>query len=155
MSRVLTILKTGISCAIIIFIMQALTYWFFAERFEEYYKYTPFFIVLLKIGIINLIIYLFFSFVIFAVFGHIPGNFLSRSFLLMAFFVVFKTTPVVLNLFFASAVNLSFVLIFLTMNVISDVISAFIFTGMFTETVKIFEANSEKKDVNKNKGEKV
>jgi len=26
---------------------------------------------------------------------------------------------------------------------------------MFTETVKIFEANSEKKDVNKNKGEKV
>ncbi|MCX8093560.1 MAG: hypothetical protein N3E50_05270 [Candidatus Goldbacteria bacterium] len=134
MNRFFTILKTGISCAAIISIIQTLAHWFFIEKFEEFYKYSPFIIILLKIGIINLIIYLLFSFLIFNFFNYIPGNFLSKSFVLMCFFVIFKTVPVVLNLFFSSNIDLTFVLIVGLMNLLSDIISAFVFTGMFSES---------------------
>lgn len=138
MNKILTILKTGIICAFIISIIQCLTYWFFAEKFEEFYKYSPFLIIVLKIGVINFIVYLFFSILIFNFFSYLSGNFISKSFILMVFFVVFKTTPVILNLFLPFWMNLSFVMIYLIMNILCDVISAFIFTGMFAEAIKSY-----------------
>lgn len=143
MNKVLTILKTGIICAGIIFILQSLTYWFFLEKFEEYYEYSPLLIVLLKIGMINLIIYLFFSAFVFNYFNHLSGNFILKSIFLMSFFVIFKTIPVVLNLFLSSEINLSFIFIFITMQILSDIISAFVFIGMFSETkIKAVDNNN-------------
>ncbi|HPD19150.1 MAG TPA: hypothetical protein PLF61_05760 [Candidatus Goldiibacteriota bacterium] len=136
MNKVLTILKAGIICALIVFVMQSITFWLFPDKFQEYYKYQSFFVALFKIGIINLVIYLIFSILIFNFFSHLSGNFISRSFTLMAFFVVFKTVPVSSNLFLSTEINLSLAVIFVIMNVLSDVITSFVFMGMFTEMEK-------------------
>ncbi|MCX7698607.1 MAG: hypothetical protein N2114_03980 [Candidatus Goldbacteria bacterium] len=137
MNSFFTILKTGISCAAIISFVQALIHFFFIEKFEAFYKHSTFIIILLKIGFINLFIYLLFSFLIFNFFNYISGNFLSKSFFLMCFLVIFKTVPIVLNLFFSSTIDFTFVFIVGLMNLLSDIISAFVFIGMFSESDKL------------------